>query len=74
MNPMCFYDDEFVGAFVKEIKPQFYPMNGITYDPTIDLSEAAENLHVRFKSSSIEEQRGDDIEQHRGVIDIYNSA
>jgi hypothetical protein len=33
------------------------------HDTTIGIPEASEKLHVRFKSSLIEEQRGDDIER-----------
>jgi hypothetical protein len=73
LNPMCFHDDEFVGAFVKELEPEFYPMNAVTYHTKIGISEAAEKLHLRFKSSLIEEQRGDDIQQHKGVIEAYNA-
>jgi hypothetical protein len=74
MNPMCHYDDEIMGAFVKQLQPKFYQINGITYDLTMSLEEAAQKLHVRFKSSWIEEKRGADIEQHREVIEMYNKA
>jgi hypothetical protein len=74
MNPMCHHDDEIMGAFIKEVAPTFYQMNGITYDPTMSLEHAAEKLHVRFKATWIEEKRGADIEQHRGVIEMYKNA
>jgi hypothetical protein len=73
INPMSHHDDEIMGEFIKELEPQFYHMKGKTYESNMGLKEAAEYLHVRFKTSWIEEKREADIEQHRGVIEIYNN-
>jgi len=73
-NPMAHFDDEFVGEYIKEKSITLYDMGMITYRAGRGLAEAARKLHVRFKSSDIQDDRMTDIEEHRGVIEIYNRA
>jgi hypothetical protein len=73
-NPMVHFDDEFVGEYIKEKTITCHDLGMVTYTPDIGLAEAAEKLHVRFKSSADQRDRISDIEQHRGIIEIYNRA
>lgn len=48
--------------------------NAITYDRSTKLKDATSMIHLQFKSSSEQNERDADVEQHRAVIDMYNAA